>query len=300
MTTLKSEQAQTILGVEGRAFNVIRWSVGESRWSGRIANQKWVSEIRDTSDGRMKVEIRFDDECKNGHESFAITAEIKSRRGGSAFGCLHEDVAEYFPELAPLIKWHHMATDGPMHYIANTVYHASNLGSDGLPAGQPTNFKTLLLVGNSPVPYELKGKFVDFLKGALTNAALTFAPVEVKHKKIDIPGEYQYSSQYTISGFDCDWGGAPFDSIQEAQAWCEAINSNMVRFERVSTGISAGKERQLDHARSSAVWPEATDEQLCLPKGELTALLEARLPALIVEFKAVINSIGFLWSANND
>lgn len=70
----------------------------------------------------IKVNVRFDDECGNGYNTFSITADvyIPGRRAG---GCLHEDVAKHFPELAPFIKWHLCSTDGPMHYIANTLYH---------------------------------------------------------------------------------------------------------------------------------------------------------------------------------
>ncbi len=66
--------------------------------------------------------LRYDDECGNGHNSFAITGSVKKGREDLAGGCLHEDIATVFPELAPLIKWHLCSSDGPMHYIANTVY----------------------------------------------------------------------------------------------------------------------------------------------------------------------------------
>ena len=56
-----------------------------------------------------------------------------------------------------------------------------------------------------------------------------------------------------------------------------------------------GKERQFEAARSVAVWPEATDEQLSLPKEELTEILNARLPALMEAFKADMVAAGFLY-----
>src|SRR5688572_28642138 len=75
---------------------------------------------------RIKAEVRHDDECGNGHNSFSITAEIDCRDGNrwreDRGGCCHDEVAKHFPELAPLIKWHLVSTDGPMHYIANTIY----------------------------------------------------------------------------------------------------------------------------------------------------------------------------------
>lgn len=127
------------------------------------------------------AKVRYDDECGNGHNSFAITATISERCGNQwrdyCGGCCHEEISKHFPKLAPLIKWHLCASDGPMHYVANTVYHAGN--------------------------------------------------------------------------------------------------------------------RQLDAARHCAIWPEATDEQLCSEPEELKRLLLERLPALLEEFKTAIESLGF-------
>ena len=96
---------------------------------------------REFSDGSVLVtNVRFDDECKNGHNTFAITADLYdgTHRNGeeyvfnsmgkkrylTACGCQRDLVTKHFPELAPLIKWHLTSTDGPLHYVANTVYHA--------------------------------------------------------------------------------------------------------------------------------------------------------------------------------
>lgn len=70
-------------------------------------------------DDKAAVVLRFDDRCGNGHNTFTIT--IDARNYG---GCMHDEIREHFPEYAHLIKWHLVSTDGPMHYIANTVYHA--------------------------------------------------------------------------------------------------------------------------------------------------------------------------------
>jgi len=76
----------------------------------------------------IRAKVRYDDQCGNGHNSFAITGEIyvPDRREIVACGSLHEEIAKYFPELASHIKWHLCNSDGPMHYIANTVYHAQS------------------------------------------------------------------------------------------------------------------------------------------------------------------------------
>lgn len=74
----------------------------------------------------MTVVVRFDDECNNGHNTFGITCTIKSRKYGESGGCQHEEIAERFPELAHLIKYHGCTADGPLHYIANTMYWIEN------------------------------------------------------------------------------------------------------------------------------------------------------------------------------
>lgn len=127
--------------------------------------------------------VRHDDNCGNGHNTFSITGELYEGGEPVAFGCLHDEIAAHFPTLAPLIKWHLCSTDGPLHYIANTLYLAG----------------------------------------------------------------------------DRDWRGQP-----------------------------GGKAPDLDAARSVAIWPEATPEQLNSEEA-----LQSRLPALLAEFQAAVESIGF-------
>lgn len=89
---------------------------------------------RDNVYVKLEVEIRYDDRCNNGHNTFSITASeyrwLKdgSRRANSntsySGGCQHELVKKFFPGLAPLIKWHLMSSDGPLYYIASTMYWA--------------------------------------------------------------------------------------------------------------------------------------------------------------------------------
>lgn len=57
--------------------------------------------------------------------------------------------------------------------------------------------------------------------------------------------------------------------------------------------VGEGKARELNHARSTAIWPDATDEDLIAPG--LEDRLKARLPALLVEFRKVVESLGFTW-----
>jgi len=55
--------------------------------------------------------------------------------------------------------------------------------------------------------------------------------------------------------------------------------------------IGKGKERELDAARNAAVWPKATNEELTAP--DLKKRLAARLPALLADFHADIEELGF-------
>lgn len=38
-------------------------------------------------------------------------------------GCVHREISEAFPELEPYLKFHLSSPSGPMHYIANGLYH---------------------------------------------------------------------------------------------------------------------------------------------------------------------------------
>lgn len=199
----------------------------------------------------IRAKVRHDDECGNGHNTFAITGEIYTtdKRRSDPFlacGCLHEEIAKHFPELAPFIKWHLMGTDEPLHYVANTVYHAGDRDCWGLRKGefrQHTSRGKYQADGVEGVPcWELK-----FPEGQAREI--------YSHEK---PGPVTLEWQ-------------PYGKIGE------------------------GKERELDLARSSAVWPEATDEQLMQEPAALKAALEARLPALMADFKRDVESLGFIY-----
>ena len=192
---IRPELNATVFGLQARFFGVV-----QNTDTGRILNQT-ISihgrQITGYDKGAMlSVELRFDDSCKNGHESFSITGEVRiPNRGVVACGCLHEDIARVFPELEPIIKWHLTSTDGPMHYVTNTCYHAGDRDSNGKRKGEP---------------------------------------------------------------------------------------------------------RDLNAARSTAVWPDATDDELCQERLQLEAALRGRLPALLAEFKRDMLKIGFIYPEEPD
>lgn len=209
----------------------------------------------------IRATLRLDDECKNGKNSFSITGEIRKRLANGtpsmhgvnadlAGGCIHEEIAKHFPKLAHLIKWHLTDSDSPMHYIANTAYHASDRDYNGLLKGEkapilgPDKMPTWLLVGIDDAGEEISMYDVG----------------KLKHR-----------------------GHTP-PEIAPRLEW------------RMWTRTGEGKPRDFKAARNTAVWPEATDEQLSLPKAELIALLEARHFDLMAAFKADMLGAGFLWS----
>lgn len=173
-------------------------------------------EVERLDGGIVVAIVCHDDECDNGHNTFSITAMVFDRRDrlpgepsrvnsngvrlwlGSCGYCHDEIIRAFdkFPEVTSAIKFHLFSTDGPMHYLANTLF----------------------LAGDK----------------------------------------------------DC-WGYRKGDRMTNG-------------------GISEGKESELEKARAAACWPDATLEQL-----QDKAALEARLPGLMEEFKAVVERLGFVY-----
>ena len=230
---VRPEAQVTVFGVQARAHNVV-----QNTETGRIQNQVISVFGRPIegygTDTSISVELRFDSR-HNGPETFSITAAMRRP------GCLHEAIAEVFPELEPLIKWHLTSTDGPMHYVANTCYHAGDRDCNGLRRGERKP-----ILGPDKVP--------------------TWVP------KIT-PEKYVKGTQQ------------PVPVLVEYELWCRE---------------GEGKERDLAAARRCAVWPDATDEELCQERPQLEAALKARLPALLAEFKQAMLEIGFIYPEKVD
>lgn len=83
----------------------------------------------------LKVFIRLNDECGNGHEDFAITGELGTPRdyakGNQSGGCIHDEILKHFPEFAPFVKLHLCDWEGsPMHGVANEFYWFAGIFPD--------------------------------------------------------------------------------------------------------------------------------------------------------------------------
>lgn len=271
--------------------------------------QVWKSDPRTFKGKELIVaEVSFDDQCRNGHNSFAVTGHtyIPGQNDWESGGCIHDSIAKKFPELKHLIRWHLVDSDQPMYYVANTVYHASNL-DNGKAAGEPNQWETRVKLGAWPISVDIKKEFREWLMAAIEHRRTSssqnphrkpFDVTEVKY--IPRPGssDYKFDPHYSFDDYTDDWYKAPFKSRTDAEEFKAAlIQVNCeINLVRVVTGYSKGKERNLEAARNCAAWPEATDEQLCLPEAELKALLEARLPPLMAEFKADVLAAGLKWA----
>lgn len=290
------ERVRTIAGIEGLLF------VGTPETTGRSAglhrHQRWVTTKVIQYYGReatIKAELRFDDNCGNGHQTFSMTGDVRYPRARDieTGGCIHELLAEHFPALAPLAAWHLFDTRGPMHYPGNALFLAGERDCWGKLKGEPKQWSTFVLFGDSPIGHKCKAPFVDFIRGRLPDGG-PWEVVAVPHK--DEPNtRYKFADKYTFDGYPCEWYQCPFDTLQEAQEWAAALRGK-VTFESRPTAWGEGKARELDLARSSACWPEATDEQLSLPTDDLRKLLVDRLPGLLAQFRAaMVDVCGFEW-----
>lgn len=102
------------------------------------------------------VTISLDDDCKNGHSDFSITASIyeegrKAERYLVACGCCHDDILKVFPELKLYVDLHLSDVNGtPMYAVENGFYFMEKGEHDTLKSVLRITDKELdFLVANS-------------------------------------------------------------------------------------------------------------------------------------------------------
>lgn len=306
--TFDSDRPMTVCGVPGRLTH--RTTRPTMETGALWTKQKWVSEARSISgDGqpaKIIAEIRFDDDCNNGHNTFAITGSIyrKGQRGDRDWlggGCCHDDIAKAFPELAHLIRWHLFDSDkGPMHGVANAIYHASDRDHWGRRYGDVSRSIRCVQFGDNPaacpLPRGLEAFLVEIGEYDRDGKEAALIPIAVAHK--GKPGEtYKFKPKWQYAGQPVKkWHECPFDSEEDAARFAAGWLDHAPKLIDVAVEFSEGKPRDFEAARRAAAWPDATDAQLSLPADELRPILEARLPALIAEFRADIEAAGFVWA----
>lgn len=112
---------------------------------------------------RIEVEIRWDDECGNGHNTFAITGTFTDKNGRKSYGCIHDEIREYYPELAKYIQWHLWSIEGGVHMINNAVYLAGDRNCWGYQPGDPVRYDYHIYFGNSPIPHSIDKRTYEFI-----------------------------------------------------------------------------------------------------------------------------------------
>lgn len=178
---------------------------------------------------------------------FSLTGMMWRQAGNGKWaedcgGCIREDIAAHFPGLVPYIKWHLCGVKEPMHYIANTLWHAGDKDCHGLRKGETRQ----VIHGRTGNPcWQIK-------------ATLDGVPVTL-HSLTNLVDSPEPPDKLPV----LSWG--PCNREGE------------------------GKERDLDAARSTAIWPDATDEELMAPG--LKERLEARLPALMDDFHRAMSAL---------
>lgn len=96
-------------------------------------------------DCQFRFEIGFT-HFKGQAPYFSITGETwelgKFKSDRNSLGCGALDISKYIPKLAHLDKYHLMSTEQPMHYVANSIYHASDRDHNGLLKGEKRQIKS--------------------------------------------------------------------------------------------------------------------------------------------------------------
>lgn len=246
---------------------------------------------------KLTATVRYDDSCGNGHNSFAITGDLYESGLWVAGGCVHDEIAKRIPQLAPYLKWHLVSSDGPMHYPGNVLWHASDSMKVGVPAGTPTRYETVLQFGDNPIQHRPGGtwkadSFLAWLEEYGPLCAFDFEVIQIDHKPDPVTGERKFAPHYTYGGYPgaTEWHECPFDSEDAAMRFLSALQLCEPKFDKRACAWVESKDVNLEAARNSAVWPDATLEQL----RDKDALTE-RLPALMQAFKADVESLGFTY-----
>lgn len=92
------------------------------------------NDLRHTINGaNYQIEIRLNDECKNGHQDFSITGTFwqsgkpHNDRYLDCAGCCHDEILKVRPDLKPFVDLHLSTAKGvPMYAIENGFYHLKN------------------------------------------------------------------------------------------------------------------------------------------------------------------------------
>jgi len=151
----------------------------------------------DSEGNYMKIKIRLNDECKNGHQDFAITADIYQKgkpqtdRYFIAGGCCHDEIIKARPDLKIFVNLHLCDYEGiPMYAVENGYYHLTNGFNNEKP--ESTNFKDKFCEY-----YRITGKQFEALKTAKNQ--LQYA---LKLQSLNILEQWKYEAITAIDALE--------------------------------------------------------------------------------------------------
>lgn len=245
--------------------------------------------------GLQRYTLKVDWEPISGHHTLSITIEIEkpSDYGDhwipvSQTRC-PEDMQRIWPEHVRALDFHLCSLAGPIYYIENTVYLAGTRDCFGWEQGEQRRekeTKKLLWVADTDLLFRVVASDTQP------------APLEVHYEPLLVEKDMTWGPNKGIPV------GEPQRDANGLHLW--RIPDTGLPLVRSLTRpeplvlplkpyLGEGKPRDLDGARKAANWPDATDEELSVPEAELEAALKARLPKLLWELKAIVESFGMTY-----
>jgi hypothetical protein len=165
------------------------------------------------------IKIRLNDKCLNGHEDFAMTADIYEDGKDVGGGCCHKHILALRPDLAPFAALHLSDWKGaPMHAASNAWYwfqgafpdsadHSPNLGA--CHGGTGSSAKT---------PDECKRIFMEHIradesqvKHIVTAAPRSEQELQAVMEDMGFPAQWEREAKRAILQME-EWAGKTFQS----------------------------------------------------------------------------------------
>lgn len=212
----------------------------------------------DGKNRRLQIEIKLDDECRNGHEDFSLTANIYEKHGAkwvdAGGGCCHDEILKLKPELKPFADLHLSTFEGiPMHAIGNAFYwfagfngglgkkYHGGSGSDGRK------------------PDQCREIFCDYVR--VTDAECDAITAQSPRNEIELqavlenmglPERWKSEAQAAIRQLE-EWTGARFESKATKQTFTKLTETQLAEIaERKASGYYSPEQVALRDAQAAS------------------------------------------------